>query len=316
MQEWIRGVNCMNTKVGFTQSARYTCLEDLNNINEFSSANGLNLDYCGCEQCEPSYQFGPFIRKNYVIHVVNDGKGTYKVGDKEYKVMKGQAFLIYPKIETIYKADELEPWYYSWIGFHGYRCEEYLKNMGFTPENPVITLEHPEKLKVFFDKMINTKELTLRDELIRMSSLLEIFAVFLENNKIDKVEKRDYPSSVYVKYAVDYMMSHRKEKIKIDEIAKTIGISRGYLAGSFKKELGISPQEYLINFRLEYAASLIRKTLNPIGDIAAEVGYNDSMAFSKAFKQKFKMSPTAFREAKVEMINYNEKGGYDINKNL
>jgi AraC-like DNA-binding protein len=149
-----------------------------------------------------------------------------------------------------------------------------------------------------------------------MSSLLEIFAVFLENNKIDKVEKRDYPSSVYVKYAVDYMMSHRKEKIKIDEIAKTIGISRGYLAGSFKKELGISPQEYLINFRLEYAASLIRKTLYPIGDIAAEVGYNDSMAFSKAFKQKFKMSPTAFREAKVEMINYNEKGGYDINKNL
>jgi AraC-like DNA-binding protein len=112
------------------------------------------------------------------------------------------------------------------------------------------------------------------------------------------------------------MMSHRKEKIKIDDIAKTIGISRGYLTGSFKKELGVSPQEYLINFRLEYAASLIRKTSSPIGDIAAEVGYNDSMAFSKAFKQKFKMSPTAFRDAKVELINYDEKGGYDVNKNL
>jgi AraC-like DNA-binding protein len=306
----------MNTKVGFTQSARYTCLEDLNNINEFSSANGLNLDYCGREQCEPSYQFGPFTRKNYVIHVVNEGSGVYNVGDKEYKVSKGQAFLIYPKIETVYKADASDPWYYSWIGFHGYRCDEYLKKMGFSPENPVVTLEEPEKLKEYFDTMIATKELTLRDELVRMSNLLQIFAVFLENNKSVKEVKQDYPSSVYVQYAVDYMMSHRKEKIKIDDIAHTIGISRGYLAGSFKKEMGVSPQEYLINFRMEYAASLIRKTQDPIGDIASEVGYNDAMAFSKAFKQKFKMSPTAFREAKVEMINYDEKGGYDVNKNL
>jgi AraC-like DNA-binding protein len=306
----------MNTNVGFTQSARYTCLEDLNNINEFSSANGLNLDYCGREQCEPSYQFGPFVRKNYVIHVVNKGKGVYRVGGKEYSVEKGQAFIIYPKIETTYQADEEEPWFYSWIGFHGFRCDEYLKNMGFSPENPVITLDEPGKLDSYFDRMIATKELTLRDELIRMSNLLEIFAVFLENNKLKDDGRRDYPSSVYVQYAVDYMMSHRKEKIKIDDIAKTIGISRGYLTGSFKKELGVSPQEYLINFRLEYAASLIRKTSSPIGDIAAEVGYNDSMAFSKAFKQKFKMSPTAFRDAKVELINYDEKGGYDVNKNL
>jgi AraC-like DNA-binding protein len=306
----------MNTKVGFTQSARYTCLEDLDNINEFSAANGLNLDYCGREQCEPSYQFGPFVRKNYVIHVVNDGKGIYRVGDNEYEVKKGQAFLIYPKLETVYCADEADPWCYSWIGFHGFRCDEYLRSMGFSLENPVITLDEPQKLDKYFDKLISTNELTLHDELVRMSNLLEIFAVFLENNKAQNNTEKDYPSSVYVKYAVDYMVSHRKEKIKIDDIAKTIGISRGYLTGSFKKELGVSPQEYLINFRMEYAASLIRKTSSPIGDIAAEVGYNDAMAFSKVFKQKFHMSPTSFRMAKVEMINFDEKGGYDINQNL
>jgi AraC-like DNA-binding protein len=188
--------------------------------------------------------------------------------------------------------------------------------MGFSLENPVITLDEPQKLDKYFDKLISTNELTLHDELVRMSNLLEIFAVFLENNKAQNNTEKDYPSSVYVKYAVDYMVSHRKEKIKIDDIAKTIGISRGYLTGSFKKELGVSPQEYLINFRMEYAASLIRKTSSPIGDIAAEVGYNDAMAFSKVFKQKFHMSPTSFRMAKVEMINFDEKGGYDINQNL
>jgi AraC-like DNA-binding protein len=306
----------MDNKVGFTQSARYTCLEGLNCVNQFSTANGLNLDYCGKEQCEPLYQFGPFTRKNYVIHIIKEGKGKYQVGDKVYELTKGQAFLIYPNVETTYIADGEEPWCYTWIGFHGYRCDEYLKGMGFSPDNLIVTLDEPEKVIEYMDNMIEAKELTLRDELIRMSSLMEIFAYFIDNNKEKNEVERDYPSSVYVKYAVDYMISHRREKIKIDEIARTIGISRGYLAGSFKKEMGVSPQEYLINFRMDYAASLLKKTSNPICDISAEVGYNDAMAFSKAFKQKFGMSPTAYRDSTVERVNCDEKGEFDINKDL
>jgi AraC-like DNA-binding protein len=306
----------MNAKVGFTQSAKYTCLEDLNNFNEFSSASGLSLDYCGKEQCEPFYQFGPFVRKNYVIHIIKEGKGSYQVGDKVFELSKGQAFIIYPQIETVYRADGDDPWYYSWIGFHGYRCDEFLKKMGFSEENPVVTLENLQAVLSYLDDMIAAKELTLKDELIRMSKLLEIFAVFMDNNKVEAESPRDYPSTVYVQYAVDYILSHRKEKIKIDDIAKTIGISRSYLAGSFKKEMGISPQEYLINFRMEHAAGLLKQTTSSIQEVASEVGYDDSMAFSKVFKQKYGMSPKTFRESKAELLNLDEKGGYDINQNL
>jgi AraC-like DNA-binding protein len=50
--------------------------------------------------------------------------------------------------------------------------------------------------------------------------------------------------------------------------------------------------------------------------VASEVGYDDSMAFSKVFKQKYGMSPKTFRESKAELLNLDEKGGYDINQNL
>jgi AraC-like DNA-binding protein len=310
------GGNCMDVKVGFTQSAKYTCLEDLQQVSNFSSINGVNLDYCGKEKCEPSYQFGPYVRKNYVIHIILEGKGAYKVGDKKFELSKGQAFLIYPKVETVYKADDEEPWFYTWIGFHGYRCEEFLRSMGFSPESPIVTLDNCENIEKCMNAMIDAKELTLMNELIRMSNLLNVFTLFMENNKSMRESRKDYPNTVYVKYAVDYIRTHIKEKIKIDDIAKTIGISRSYLAGSFKKELGMSPQEYMINLRLEQAASMLRKTSKPIHEIASDVGYDDSMAFSKSFKQKFDMSPKAFRETKVELLNVNEKGGYTINKNL
>ena len=90
-------------------------------------------------------------------------------------------------------------------------------------------------------------------------------------------------------------------KIKIDDIADFIGISRSHLTGSFKKEMGVSPQEYLINFRLEKAASLLRSSKEQINIIAYQCGYEDSLSFSKAFKQKFGMSPKSFRNLEVEL---------------
>lgn len=301
----------MERSVGFTQCARYTCLEDLQQAVNFSGMNGINLDYCGEEKCEPGYRFGPFIRENYVIHIVLEGKGTYQLEGKSHSIGENQAFLIYPGKETIYQADKKEPWHYMWIGFHGYRSEELLRNMGFSAECPVLGIRNTAAVKENMSRMLAARKLSVKDELTRMSRLLDILALLMENNEKDAgEEKRDYPGAVYARYAADYMQIHFKEKIKIDDIAEIIGISRSYLTGNFKKELGLSPQEYLINLRMEYAAELLHETADPVNRVAEEAGYEDSLSFSKAFKQKFGVSPKEFRNAKVEVVNKEEKGGY------
>jgi len=301
-------------EVGFTECASYSCLEDLQQASNFACTSGISLEYCGREQCEPEFQFGPYVRENYVIHVIIDGKGIYCVGDKEYELQQGNAFLIYPGENTWYRADKEEPWSYMWIGFHGYRCEEYLKHMGFSKENPVVEIREATKVKEYILHMLQARKLTVEDELIRMSQLLQILAIFIKENRISgKKQIQDYPTAVYIKYAIDYMHIHYKEKIKISEIAKIIGISRSYLAGMFKEELQISPQEYLIHLRLEHAAEMLRNTTEPINIISASCGYTDSLTFSKAFKQKYGMSPKEYRLSDVELVNINKKGGYKNN---
>ena len=123
--------------------------------------------------------------------------------------------------------------------------------------------------------------------------------------------KLEYPQGVYVKQAMLFIMSNYAEKIKIDALASQIGITRNYLTKSFQKELGVSPQEFLINIRMERAAELLTSTSLPVNEVAAKVGYSDALAFSKKFKEKYDLSPKSYRETKPEISRSSAKGGYE-----
>lgn len=303
----------MKRRVGFTDSLRYTCLEDLQQVNNFASISGLNLDYCGKEQCEPNWKFGPYVREKFVLHFILEGRGSYRVRGKEFALAQGQAFLIYPKEETVYWADSEEPWYYTWVGFSGYRAEEFVKNMGFSMERPVITLKNSDHIQGCMKRMLDARKLTVTNELLRMSQLLEIFSVLMEDNKNDnegEEKQHDYPRIVYVQCAMDYMDRHFRENIKIDDIAENVGISRSYLSGTFKKEFKMSPQEYLVSLRLGHAARMLENTSEPINVVAYESGYENPLSFSKAFKRKYNMSPKEFRDSKLELSNNKNRDEY------
>ena len=74
--------------------------------------------------------------------------------------------------------------------------------------------------------------------------------------------------------------------------------------------MNMSPQEFLMNFRMEKAASLLCDTQSPINAIAYEVGYVDALSFSKAFKRRYGMSPSEFREKRPKLAMRDKKGTY------
>ena len=55
-----------------TNTAHYKCLESVE-----KSQHDLYLCYCGIQNCEPGYEFGPYVRNEYLIHVVISGEGIY-----------------------------------------------------------------------------------------------------------------------------------------------------------------------------------------------------------------------------------------------
>lgn len=85
------------------------------------------------------------------------------------------------------------------------------------------------------------------------------------------------------------------ENPSIPEIARISLLSEYHFYRSFKSAFGISPYQYLMNKRLDFAKELIQIQNLPIRIAASKSGFSDQFAFSKAFKTKFKVSPSHFK---------------------
>ena len=114
-----------------------------------------------------------------------------------------------------------------------------------------------------------------------------------------QLRKVVYSPDVYVEYALD-MIHDNYDKVRVEDIARYIGINRSYLANIFKKKTGMSPQQYLMQFKLKKARELLMDTDLPIQNIAMQVGYDNPLTFSKIFKNYYGESPRTYRSRKDE----------------
>lgn len=108
-----------------------------------------------------------------------------------------------------------------------------------------------------------------------------------------------YSPEDYINLALSFIKKNY-DHICVADIVDYIGITRSWLYTLFKKRLNTSPQEYLISYRLEKSTQLLRDTEFSVTDIAAMIGYVDTLTFSKAFKKNFSVTPAQYRKLYFE----------------
>lgn len=296
--------------VKYTDSVNFRCLEHLR-----GTSLDLTLLHAGREQCDPLH-ICPDTRDEYIIHFVLSGKGFYSANGNTWTLESGQMFVIYPGEPITYGSDATDPWQYAWIGFSGIRADAILRQCGFSPKKLVLPFPpQSEQVTDCINYILDCKALTVADDLRREASLLLLFSRLIDNHSKLKYKHpsgtHDYGSNVYVELAIEHIKYHYQDGINVSDIAEHIGISRAYLNHAFQKELGLSIQKFLIDFRMHKAANLLVSTADSVKEISRAVGYEDQLAFSKAFKKKFEMSPKNYRSYKAKTVNYSEKQLYD-----
>ncbi len=288
-----------------TNSARYKCLEYLK-----KNSVDLFLSYCGLEECDPSHFYGPISRTEHLLHYVLNGKGIFKVGNKTYHIGEHEAFIIYPNEITYYEADKEDPWCYIWIGFDGIKAETCLIRAAFSKANRVNKFECEDILLECIHGMLNASQLTYSNDLKREAYLFMFLSALIQEKADSYAEESkdyDYPLHVYVEHALEFISHNYEKNIKVNDIANYIGINRSYLTTIFKKCVNVSPQEYLVKYRLDKASTLLKTTNLPINTIASRVGYDNPLTFSKVFKSFYDVSPTAYRTQHENPIFSNQK---------
>lgn len=98
--------------------------------------------------------------------------------------------------------------------------------------------------------------------------------------------------------AVHYLNNHFTEPLNIDLLAGLCAVSRPHFFRLFRKELGVSAQEFQCRKRLREAQSLLLSTDLSVAEVAWKTGWNDPFHFSRLFAHRTGRSPSAFRSSR------------------
>lgn len=271
--------------------------------SEIISSNNLFTDIYplsyGKQQCEPLYSFGPAVREYYLLHYCVDGQGVFFANDCKYEIERGQGFLICPNDLTFYQADKENPWFYIWIAVGGNAVEKYLKLMELSRETPIFSYSNPEVLLSYIDDMILHHTLSYSNEMYTEGVLMKMFSCLIDEAS-DSLGRSKQFHDVYVSKAISYIETHYQEPISVQDIADYLSLNRSYLTELFLKTVHLSPQQFLVKFRITKAETLLLSTDLPIKTIAYSCGYSNEFSFSKAFKKVMKDSPGHYRKIQRE----------------
>ncbi|MDF2985513.1 MAG: two component transcriptional regulator, AraC family [Eubacterium sp.] len=121
----------------------------------------------------------------------------------------------------------------------------------------------------------------------------EIFMHTLETIKRNKISKASRLIEEVKKYI---SLNYQSCELSIDEIARNLFVNYAHLCFIFKRDAGVTINEYLTEFRIRKAKELFDSGNTLILDVACKVGYADASYFGKCFKKYYGLAPSKFIE--------------------
>jgi signal transduction histidine kinase/DNA-binding response OmpR family regulator len=116
----------------------------------------------------------------------------------------------------------------------------------------------------------------------------------IENNK-----KIDSSDEIFISQFISLLeTSYAKTGISVEKLSEELNISRVHLYRKIKEISGLTPVDYLRNFRLSKAVELLDKRRFSVSEVAYQTGFSSPAYFSKCFKDVFNMTPSEYMEKK------------------
>ena len=263
--------------------------------NTLNNNYGLHMVNCGYEDYLGPYAVKPRTISYYLIHYIIKGEGFFKENGRLHKACADDIFIIHPdEVISYYSLEPDNLWSYCWIGFDGEHVLKYMEDVGITENTRVLKLNNHIMMKNimeavnYFERSHCICETKLNAILLNCLSSIQMS---IENKKRVKVD--------YVTMATGFIIKNYTN-VTVNDVVKYVNLDRSYFYRIFKKETGRSPEQFIIEYRIEQAVELIKCGQYPLSQIADLVGISNIYYFSKLFKKHKGVNLTEYKKALLE----------------
>jgi AraC family transcriptional regulator of arabinose operon len=227
--------------------------------------------------------------EDYGALYVLSGTGVYT------DTLSGRVYPIYPGCvvqrmpnqlhDTVIKNDG--QWLEFYFCFSGVIFEALTK-MGLICDSPVFFVGNVNEIFYILLRFLEKVELSPDNKVAEL--IFDVQKLLFYLNDCNRKDEDDDS----VLFICDLLKQNLKVGTNLNSIAKRLNMSYETMRKKFKKSMGCSLSQYIINERINKGKSLLLDLKMRIKNVAMELGYFDEYAFSKQFKKYVGVSPSEF----------------------
>lgn len=259
--------------------------------SEFAKENLYYLQHIGIFHCDARYEATHEYWESILFLVLEKGQMKVSIEEEEFLLEAGDIVLIdCRKRHRYYALGEVAFYYFHFIGNCSWAYFQLLKDLN---KNNLLKKARSSVIDSDFTNMIRLakSQLTMQNEHNISLYIQKIFCDLLEiQNKMPST------TNDLINQSITYMDQHLLEKISLDELADYLNISKYYFARIFKSYMGLTPHNYFLNMKIQYAKRLLTTTDFSVEEIAEKVGFDSASNFIRTFKRLTDLTPAKFRK--------------------
>lgn len=254
---------------------------------------GPMVAVAGDERCLPPYHVSRTTFACWGLEYVAEGEGSLILGKRSHRLNAGAAFIYGPNIPHEIRTIASRPLRKYFVDFFGRDARSFMHKIDLVP-GELQQVQDLLGVHSLFDALIKEGQKSQRNSAETADAYLRLLLL-----KIAEAPAQNAPSisqAYQTWHRCQTLLDDSSHNIKgLRELSRLARVNPSHLCRLFKRFGNSSPLVAITNRKMNRAASLLLTRSQLIKDIAAQVGYDDPLHFSRAFRRQFGVSPQSFR---------------------
>ena len=261
------------------------------------------------------YESGSFLwhwHPEIEVTLITNGKILYKINNEEYRLKAGDVIFCNSGIMHSGSMIASENCDYIAITFdpkviYGYEdsiiYSKFVKPIVQDFYFPCIVFDgseswQEEAIESIKDLIEKSRKHDEEKELEMVICLQKFWKVIFKHRKnIPQPEVESNVDFERLRAIITYIELNYENRITLDDIASKISLCKEECCRLFKRCMNTSIFDYIIQYRIDKSARLLKESDKSVTEIAQSVGFNDANHFAKLFRRERGVSPSEFRKA-------------------
>jgi AraC-like DNA-binding protein len=137
----------------------------------------------------------------------------------------------------------------------------------------------------------------LTKDIIADLTLQELLIHVIQSQTRHKIEDdRIFEANTALSHVVAYIRERLSNRLTMKELTSTACMSSSSFYRYFKREIGMSPIEFILKERIKYAKSLLKNPFIQVNQVCYESGFEDCNYFIRVFKKYEGITPKQYQQ--------------------